>query len=381
MLELRLQVGVDAKRLHLLVILDFLRALSLLGVLLLSHADERLAGSLVWSGHDVSSWGEHSLHLACLAARELIAALAVHGGAALSSEVVAGCRLLRTSSRLVAKLGVDSTVAAHTLTSRTEEALHIAEVAHILRSLLLVRLRLIGAVKNFLMRAALVPLQALAVVGCKSGLSAALAIRRLHTLHLRLECVIDALALVGRVAEALWTDGLHREVRAQGHALMNLAGRGKRVGPVLLPVAPVRSGVRALVHVILPGLLHRGQLQLVIVEFVRLVSSVSLPVPGEFLIQMNTLGAFWLRLPEGAPFRRHAHVEGLVLVGGPDGLLAGRDHVATHADSGVVGAGLAVSILPRPLVGRVPRVHHFFLTVNTLLPSGFARRLLHAVAV
>ena len=379
MLELRLQVGVDAKRLHLLVVLDFLRALSLLGVLLLSHADERLAGSLVGSGHDVASRGEHPLHLACLAVRELIAALAVHGGAALSSEVVAGRRLRRISPRLVAKLGVDSTVAAHTLTSRTEESLHIAEVAHILRSLLLVRLRLIGAVKNFLMRAALVPLQALAVVGCESGLGAALAIRRRHTLHLRLEGVIDALALVGWVAKALWADGLHGEVRAQGHALMHLAG--ERVGPVLLRVAADRAGVRALVHVILPGLLHGRQLQLVIIEFVRLVASVSLPVSGEFLIQMNTLGAFWLRLPEGAPFRRHAHVEGLVLVGRPAWLLAARDHMATHADSGMVGAGATVSILPRPLVGRIPRVQHFFLTVNALLSSGFARRLRHTVAV
>merc|ERR550539_1537058 len=102
------------------------------------------------------------------------------------------------------------------------------------------------------MRAALVPLQALAVVGCESGLSAALAIRRLHALHLRLEGVIDALALVGRVAKALWTDGLHGEVRAQGHALVNLAGGGKRVGPVVLRVAAVRAGVRALVHAILP---------------------------------------------------------------------------------------------------------------------------------
>lgn len=306
----------------------------------------------------------------------------MHGGAALSSEVVAGRRLLRISSRLVAELGVDRTVAAHALASRTEESLHIAEVARILRSLLLlVLLRLIGAVENFLMRATLVPLQALAVVGCESGLSPALAIRRLHALHLRLEGVIDALALVGRVAKALWTDGLHGEVRAQGHALVNLAGGGERVGPVVLRVAAVRAGVRALVHAILPGLLHGRQLQLVIIEFVRLVASVSLPVSGEFLIQMNTLGAFWLRLPEGAPFRRHAHVEGLVLVGGPDGLLAGREHMATHAESGVVGAGIAVSILPRPLMGRVPRVHHFFLAVNALLPSGFARRLLHAVAV
>ena len=83
----------------------------------------------------------------------------MHGGAALSSKVVAGRRLRRISSRLVAELGVDSTVAAHALASRTEESLHIAEVAHILRSLLLlVLLRLIGAVVNFLMRAALVPL-------------------------------------------------------------------------------------------------------------------------------------------------------------------------------------------------------------------------------
>ena len=150
----------------------------------------------------------------------------------------------------------------------------------------------------------------------------------------------------------------------------------------MLRVSAVRAGVRALVHVVLPGLLHGRQLQLVIIEFVRLVTSVSLPVSGEFLIQMNTLGAFWLRLAEGAPFRRHAHVEGLVLVGGRGGLLAGRDHMAAHADSGMVGARLAVSILRRPLMSRIPRVQHFFLTVNTLLSSSFARRrLLHPVAV
>ena len=163
---------------------------------------------------------------------------------------------------------------------------------------------------------------------------------------------------------------------------MNLAGRGKRVGPVLLRVArAVRARVRALVHIILPGLLHGRQLQLVIIEFVRLLTSVSLPVSREFLIQMDTLGAFGLGLPEGAPFRRHAYVKGLVVVGGPDGLLASRDHMVAHAEGGVVGAGLAISGLPRCLMSRISRVHHFFLAVNTLLSSDLACCLLHPVAV
>lgn len=48
---------------------------------------------------------------------------------------------------------------------------------------------------------------------------------------------------------------------------------------------------------LLPRLLHRGQLQLLVVEVVRLLASVSLAVvTGEFLVQVDALGTTSLLL-------------------------------------------------------------------------------------
>lgn len=61
-------------------------------------------------------------------------------------------------------------------------------------------------------------------------------------------------------------DGLHGEVRTQWHALVNVAGGGERIGALLLRIVPsVRSSVRAGVLTLLDRLLHRWQLQLLVV--------------------------------------------------------------------------------------------------------------------
>lgn len=62
MLELSVEVGVDVKRLHLLILLDLGRALSLVRMLLLPHTDERRP-VIVLATHDVASRREHALDL------------------------------------------------------------------------------------------------------------------------------------------------------------------------------------------------------------------------------------------------------------------------------------------------------------------------------
>lgn len=86
---------------------------------------------------------------------------------------------------------------------------------------------------------------------------------------------------------------------------MHVARRGKRVSAVLLGVAvTVGSGVRAGDLPVLARLLHGRQLQFLVVQIVRFLSSVSLPVvAGEFLVQMDTLGALLLARAEGAAVR------------------------------------------------------------------------------
>jgi hypothetical protein len=76
-LELGVQVGIDAQRLRLLIVLNLRRALSLLRMLLLAHAHERRSVVIV-AAHDVSSWGEHALNLTILVAHHLVSALWVY---------------------------------------------------------------------------------------------------------------------------------------------------------------------------------------------------------------------------------------------------------------------------------------------------------------
>ena len=80
MLELSVEVCVNAQRLNLLVILDFGRALTLLGVLLLPHTDERSSVAVI-ATHDVPAWREHSLNLPVLTADHLASIGLVMNGA------------------------------------------------------------------------------------------------------------------------------------------------------------------------------------------------------------------------------------------------------------------------------------------------------------
>ena len=61
-LELCVEVGIDVKRLHLLVLLDLGGALPLVRILLLSHTDERRP-VIVLATHDVAARREHALDL------------------------------------------------------------------------------------------------------------------------------------------------------------------------------------------------------------------------------------------------------------------------------------------------------------------------------
>lgn len=96
LLELRVQIGTDAKRLHSLGILDLGRTLSLLRILRLPHTGETLASLVVRPTHNISSGREHALNLAILAVNELVAALALYLGRVFACQIVAGCRLCRS---------------------------------------------------------------------------------------------------------------------------------------------------------------------------------------------------------------------------------------------------------------------------------------------
>lgn len=71
--------------------------------------------------------------------------------------------------------------------------------------------------------------------------------------------VIDALPLVDRMIEAFRaSDGLHGHIRAEWHALVDVACGWKRVGTLLFRVtSPIGASVGAIVHTVLHRLLHR----------------------------------------------------------------------------------------------------------------------------
>lgn len=121
---------------------------------------------------------------------------------------------------------------------------------------------------------------------------------------------------------------------------MHVTCRGQRVSPLLLAHLIGSGGVETRVwpSAVLSWLLHRGKLQLLIVQVVGFLSSVSFAVvPGEFLVKMDTLRttrAVLLTLPERAPIRRNSiHLVGRA---GLDWLLACRDHMAAHVESVMV---------------------------------------------
>ena len=155
-------------------------------MLLLAHV-HKLAPCIVASTHDISSWREHALKLAVLAACDLITSLRMHSRSSLVSKVVAGSCLGRTAA----------SIAANTLPSGTEETFHTVEVTVGLGSLLC---RLILAVVHLgvgtlvLKGAAIVTEASLRTVGSI----------RLKRLHLALESVIYALSLIDGVVQTFW---------------------------------------------------------------------------------------------------------------------------------------------------------------------------------
>ena len=111
---------------------------------------------------------------------------------------------------------------------------------------------------------------------------------RLKRLHLALERVIYALPLVGlRMIEALWACyRLHGHIRAQRHALMNMASRWKRVSSLLLWIVTVCAGILTVAHPILANLLHRWQLEFLVVKVVGFFTSVAFSLTRKFFIQV-----------------------------------------------------------------------------------------------
>ena len=91
--------------------------------------------------------------------------------------------------------------------------------------------------------------------------------------------------------EALRTrDRLHGHVRAQRHALVDVASRGKRIRALLLWVATaVRGSGGAIVDTVLAHLLHRRQLEFLVVEVVGFFTSVALALTRKLFIQVDAL--------------------------------------------------------------------------------------------
>ena len=138
------------------------------------------------------------------------------------------------------------------------------------------------------------------------------------------ERVVDTLALVVRVIQTLWTrDRLHGHIWAEWHALVNVSCGGQRISSFLLCVVPtVCPGVRASVHTFLTRLLHWRKLQLLVVEIIRFLTSVSLPLAREFLVQMDTVRTILLARAKRATLRGSPNCVGLVLILGLTWLLA-----------------------------------------------------------
>ena len=115
LLELGVQVCVDAEGLHALIVLNLRRALPrLLRILRLPHTCETLGGLVVRTAHNVSPWREHALNLAILTVNKLVAARALNLRRALACQIVASRRLLRSRAA----------TATDALPTSAEEALH-----------------------------------------------------------------------------------------------------------------------------------------------------------------------------------------------------------------------------------------------------------------
>jgi len=159
-----------------------------------------------------------------------------------------------------------------------------------------------------------------------------------------------------------------------------MSSRWQRISSLLLRiVVSVRSRVLALVDTFLARLLHWWQLQLLVVEIVRFFASVSLAMTGEFLVQLNaTLRTFLLAGAQGSSFRRHTDIVRLVLILGAR-LLASRNHMTAHVETGVVGARVGPIRFTLNVMYYVPLIDHLFLAVNR---GGWAFDwLLHATTI
>ena len=86
--------------------------------------------------------------------------------------------------------------------------------------------------------------------------------------------------------------------------------------------------------------LHGWELKFLVVQIIGLLTSVAFSVARKFFVQTDSLWAFSLGVSEGASIRLHSNIDlAMVRLWSP-WLLAGRDHVATHVEGRVVGAGL-----------------------------------------
>lgn len=189
-----------------------------MGVLLLTHSHERLSVPVV-SAHNVPPRREHALNLPVLTVNHLVLALGVEA-LALAAEVVAASSL--GGHRLI-KLA--TVVASDSLSTSTEETFHTVEISSVLRILL----------RSFLGVIDFALVLEISTIVPKPGLPVRPVL--LKRLHLALESVVDALALVHGVVQALGArNRLHGQIGTERHALVNVAGRRQRVGALLLGV-------------------------------------------------------------------------------------------------------------------------------------------------
>ena len=152
-------------------------------MLLLPHSDERCSVSVI-ATHNVSSWREHALNLAVLAALHL-ATLRHVVNRALALQLLAvrgvgpGTRLLKLSR----------VVATNSLSSRAKEAFHTVQISDVL----IISLRRSSCVSGILLSLAVVKLLVLAQLArvVSEPAPVLLLVGLLHALHLVLEGVID----------------------------------------------------------------------------------------------------------------------------------------------------------------------------------------------
>ena len=266
---------------------------------------------------------------------------------------------------------------SHALSSCAKESLHAVQIDHSLRSLRTLLLFFLDLVHLPML---LIGLLNTYIVVTKPTLLLVLSV---WTLHLGFQSIINTLSLGQWMIHAFWTtDLIHRHIGTHWHALMNLtmSCRWKRISSLLsLSISSTWYISVPMSSTVWPSLLiiarlhHRRQLKLLIVEIVWFLTSVSLSVTRNFLLQINSWWAFLIVVSKWTSFRWHSNVYGVMVVWI---LLSGGYHMCAHIQAYMLIAAIGISWLAWVIRTLIHKAH--WIVHSGML---FARRWMYTAAV